>query len=59
MKPRRKLSIGVKAWMMTCKIIMGKRPKLMSLQNCMPSLPVPSVTDTMKRVSVFLFNLVN
>ncbi|XP_063681004.1 carnitine O-palmitoyltransferase 1, liver isoform-like isoform X4 [Bolinopsis microptera] len=57
--PHGKLSIGVKAWMMTCKIIMGKRPKLMSLQNCMPSLPVPSVADTMKRYLLTVRPFVN
>jgi len=44
-----KLSFVVTLWMGICKIIIGRRPKLLSLQNCLPNLPLPSIKDTMKR----------
>lgn len=44
-----KLSLPVKMWMGACRVIIGRRPKLLSLQNCMPKLPVPSLDGTMSR----------
>ncbi|KAL5260125.1 hypothetical protein ACHWQZ_G010297 [Mnemiopsis leidyi] len=54
-----KLSLPVKAWMGICKVIIGRRPKLMSLQNCMPKLPVPSVSETMNRYLLTVRPFVN
>ncbi|GCC38224.1 hypothetical protein chiPu_0016736 [Chiloscyllium punctatum] len=41
----------VKLWMLLVKIFSGRKPLMNSFQTSLPRLPVPSVKDTMRRVS--------
>lgn len=47
-----KISTKTKIWLVFVKILSGwKKPKLYSFQGSLPRLPLPSVRDTMQRVS--------
>lgn len=48
-EPHGKMSIGTKIWLLGVKILVSRRPLLYSYQGSLPSLPIPSINDTMKR----------
>ena len=47
---RGKTSLKTKMWCALIKVLIGSNPKLYSYQGSLPTLPVPSVKDTMTRV---------
>lgn len=48
----RKISWKTKVWLLGVKIFSGaSKPMLYSYQGSLPRLPLPSLEDTMKRVS--------
>uniref|UniRef100_A0A8C1BAL8 Carnitine O-palmitoyltransferase 1, muscle isoform n=1 Tax=Cyprinus carpio carpio TaxID=630221 RepID=A0A8C1BAL8_CYPCA len=46
-----KMSFSTKIWLSLVKLLSGRRPLLYSFQASLPRLPVPSIDDTIRRVS--------
>lgn len=44
-----KVSLATRLWFLAVRIFEGSSPLLYSYQSCLPSLPLPSVADTMQR----------
>ena len=50
-----KTSLPTKMWLICVRIFSGwNRPKLYSFQGSLPRLPLPSLHDTMSRVSMVI-----
>lgn len=55
---RGKASTKTKLWTFLVKFLMGTNPKLFSYQSSLPYLPLPSVQDTITRVTDYFTDLI-
>ena len=59
MQSGRAASLLVCVWQGVLKVFIGRKPLLCSFQGSLPSLPVPALKDTMKRVLVCLVTVIS